>query len=221
MTVASSLQVAYVPLETGDIFFVRPSPDGRFLAYPKGDRIDFFDVDHGRGRRHRQAGLGIPPERGRACGTRTVFISAAATDGQIRVWDASTGRLVARARPAGTSVSALDYSTDGSRLAIGELSGQVTMLDSADLTPVGRPVRVDDPVRAISAGPDNRTAVALTGFESATRGSGSAPAQQWARARPGERRACVTVRDVGFDASDDRGLARRHSRQPSAGVEES
>ena len=68
------------------------------------------------------------------------------------MWDARTGRLVVRARPAGRFVSALDYSTDGSRLVIGELSGEVTMLDSADLTPVGRPAELDDAVRSISLG---------------------------------------------------------------------
>ncbi len=191
-------QVAFAPLKLGDLSYVRPSPDGRFLAYPKGDRIDFFDATTGEVAATVRQGSGYRRSADAVWHPDGVHF-AAATDGQIRVWDASTGRLVARARPAGTSVSALDYSTDGSRLAIGELSGQVTMLDSADLTPVGRPVRVDDPVRAISAGPDNRTAVALTGFESATRfwvGS----SQQWARVdlQSGD---VVSVRDVGFDTS--------------------
>jgi WD40 repeat protein len=115
------------------------------------------------------------------------------------VWDTRTGRVVVRDRPAGRLVSALDYSTDGSRLVIGELSGQVTMLDSADLTPVGRPASLDQAVRSISLGPDNRTAVALAGVESTSEfwiGSSS----QWARLDL-EAGDVVAVRDTGFEAS--------------------
>jgi len=46
---------------------------------------------------------------------------------------------------------------------LGELSGQVTMLDPATLAPVGRVVPLDDPVGGVAAGPDNRTAIVLTG----------------------------------------------------------
>jgi len=51
---------------------------------------------------------------------------------------------------------------------IGELSGRVTMLDPSTLTPVGRPVRLKESVRSVAAGPDNRTAIALTGFDDAS-----------------------------------------------------
>ena len=189
--------VGYVPLELGDLSYVRPSPDGRFLAYPDGDDVAFFDVTTGKvaatvtqdpGYR-RQATAQWHPDG---------VHFAAATDGEIRVWDARTGRLVVRARPAGRFVSALGYSTDGSRLVIGDLSGQVTMLDAADLTPVGRPARLDDPVRAIASGPDNRTAIALTGSEGASRfWVGSSP--RWARLDL-ETGDVATVVDVGFDA---------------------
>lgn len=37
------------------------------------------------------------------------------------------------------------------------------MLDSVTLTPVGRPVQLEQSVCCVSAGPDNRTALALTG----------------------------------------------------------
>ena len=177
--------------------FVRPSPDGRFLAYPAGDDVAFFDVTSGE----------VAATVTRASGYRRSANAqwhpdgvhfAAVTDGEIQVWDARTGRVVVRARPAGGLVSALDYSTDGSRLVVGELSGQVTMLDSADLTPVGRPAKLDDAVRSISLGPDNRTAVALTGAESASDfWFGSSP--EWARLDL-EAGDVVTVRDVGFDA---------------------
>jgi WD40 repeat protein len=191
-------QAAYVSPELGDLSYVRPSPEGRLLAYPSGDAVAFVDVTTGQ----------ITATVSQASGYRRSADAqwhpdgvhfAAVTDGEIRVWDARTGRLVARARPAGRSVSALDYSTDGSRLVIGELSGRVTMLDSNDLTPVGRPARLDHPVRAIASGPDNRTVIALTGFESASGfWVGSSP--RWARLDM-ETGDVVAVRDVGFEAS--------------------
>jgi WD40 repeat protein len=191
-------QVAFAPTKLArDLQYVRPSPDGRFLAYPGGDDIDFFDVRTGQV----VATVSQDPgyrRRANAQWHPDGVHFAAATDGEIRVWDARDGRLVARARPAGRFVSALGYSTDGSRLVIGELSGQVTVLDSADLTPVGRPARLDNPVRAIASGPDNRTAVALTGLESPSAfWVGSSP--QWARLDL-ETGEVLTVRKVGFDA---------------------
>ena len=137
-------QVAYAPLKLGnDVYFVRPSPDGRFLAYPAGDEIAFFDVTTGQ---VAATVSQVPGYRRRANAQwhPDGVHFAAASDGEIRVWDARTGRLVVRARPAGRFISALDYSTDGSRLVIGELSGEVTMLDSAGLTPVGRPAKLDE-----------------------------------------------------------------------------
>ena len=190
-------QAAYTTPEFGDLSYVRPSPDGRLLAYPAGDDVAFFDVTTG------QITATVSQASGYRRGADAQWHPdgvhfAAVTDGEIRVWDARTGRLVARARPAGRLVSALDYSTDGSRLVIGELSGQVTMLDSTDLTPLGRPARLDHPVRAIASGPDNRTAIALTGFESASGfWVGSSP--QWARLDL-ETGDVLAVRDVGFEA---------------------
>ena len=46
-----------------------------------------------------------------------------------------------------------------------ELSGRVSMLDPNTLTSVGRPAELDEPACCVSAGPDNHTAVVLTGFQ--------------------------------------------------------
>ena len=190
-------QVASVPLRLADSDFVRPSPDGRFLAYSIGDDVAFFDTHSGQVSATVTQGTGYRRRTNAQWHPAGVHF-AAVTNGEIRIWDARTGQVVARAQPAGKQVSTLDYSTDGSRLVIGDLSGQVTMLDSSDLTPVGRPARLDHPIRAISSGPDNRTAIALTGFESASGfWVGSSP--QWAKLDL-ETGHAVTVRDVGFDA---------------------
>ena len=154
-------QVAYAPPRLADLSFVQPSPGGDFVAYPHEDHITFLDVKADtvgeplfRGPGYRRGGGSWHPDG--------VHYSLA-TGGQIRTWNASSGELTLKARPSGSQVSGLDYSTDGSRLVIGELSGRVTMLDPATLLPVGRPVQLDAPVCCVSAGPDNRTAIALTG----------------------------------------------------------
>ena len=84
--------------------------------------------------------------------------------GRGAVWNASTDQLTIGRRPSGRYVTSTDYSADGSRIVIGELSGQVTMLDAATLEPVGQPFRLDDAVCCVAAGPDNRTALVLTGY---------------------------------------------------------
>ena len=95
-------QVAYAPLKLADLYFVRPSPDGRFLAYPTGDDVAFFDVTTGQVAATVTQGSGYR-RRANAQWHPDGVHFAAATDGEIRVWDARTGRLVARARPAGGS----------------------------------------------------------------------------------------------------------------------
>jgi WD40 repeat protein/DNA-binding SARP family transcriptional activator len=146
--------------------YVQPAPGGDFITYLYDDHVSFLNV--------RANTVGDPLQRGQ--GYRRGGGSwhpdgvhyALATGGEIRVWDARTGDLAVEGLPSGSYISGIDYSTDGSRLVIGELSGRITMLDPATLEPVGRPVQLDQPVCCVSAGPDNHTAVALTGFDEAS-----------------------------------------------------
>ncbi len=159
-------QVASTPSDLGDESGVQPAPGGEFIAYPNYDHVTFLNVGAGT--------VGGPVDRGR--GYRHGNGSwhpdgvhyALATGGEVRVFDARNEGVTAQSRPSGRYVSGLDYSTDGSRLVVGELSGRVTMLDAATLAPVGRAVRLDESIRSVSAGPDNHTAIALTGFEDAS-----------------------------------------------------
>jgi WD40 repeat protein/DNA-binding SARP family transcriptional activator len=85
-------------------------------------------------------------------------------DGIVRVWEARTGRLLASRKATKGLILDLDYSGgDGSRLVIGEKSGLATLLDSSTLEPVGKPINVGAPIAWLSASPDNRTALVLTG----------------------------------------------------------
>lgn len=140
----------------------QPSPGGEFVAIPSSDRVTFFNVVTGRseeasfrGGRHASPSGSWHPDG---------VHYALATDGTIQIWDARDAELVLEAQPAGRFVKGLDYSTDGTRLVIGEISGRVTMLDSTTLAPVGRSVELDQGVCCVAAGPDNRTAIALTGL---------------------------------------------------------
>ncbi|MFG1817805.1 WD40 repeat domain-containing protein [Kribbella sp. NPDC049174] len=80
------------------------------------------------------------------------------------MWNTRTGQVVAQRRLPGGSVQDIAYSAgDGSRIAIGQASGLATLLDSDTLEPVGKPVQVGASISWLSAGPDNRSAVVLTG----------------------------------------------------------
>ena len=60
-------------------------------------------------------------------------------------------------------MTAIDFSTDGSSLAILDKSGVGVMVDAQTLDPFGTPVQLEDLPCAVSLGPDNRTAFVATG----------------------------------------------------------
>ena len=138
------------------------------VAFPASDRVTFLDVQ--------KSTLGTALDRGR--GYRSIHgggswhpngtTYALPTGGDIRIWNALTGNLIQRRTVSPPDIHTIDYSTDGRRLAIGELSGRVTMLDAATLAPVGHPVVLPDAVGRVALGRDNSTAVALTGIVQAS-----------------------------------------------------
>ena len=140
----------------------QPAPGGGFVAVPDSDRVTFFDVATGSSNEASFPGGRYSSPLGSWHPDGVHY--ALATDGTVRVWDARNAELVLEAKPSGRFVKGLDYSTDGTRLVIGEISGRVTMLDSRTLIPVGRSVELDQGVCCVAAGPDNHTAIALTGL---------------------------------------------------------
>jgi WD40 repeat protein len=160
-------QVATIALGMGTQA-VQPAPGGGMVALPTQDSVTFFDVrsnsignalDRGRGYRSISGGGTWHPDG------RTYALP---TGGDIRIWNAVTGDLVQSRTVSPPDIHTIDYSTDGRRLAIGELSGQVTMLDAATLSPVGHAVVLPEAVGRVSLGPDNSTAIALTGIVEAS-----------------------------------------------------
>ena len=146
--------------------FINPQPGAAHLAYFTGDnkgraRLRFLDVARGEATPQLNLGRGFSFGGGSWQPITDRFVSV--TGGVVRVWNARTGQLIQSNTPAGRFVSEIDYSPDGSRLVIGELSGRVTMLDARTLEPLGRVADVGEPVCCLSASPDNRTALVLTG----------------------------------------------------------
>jgi WD40 repeat protein/DNA-binding SARP family transcriptional activator len=161
-----------------DFGFINPAPGGGSIAYQTSARLRFLDVaaktstnpvDLGPGYAH--AGGSWTPHADRF---------ATATGSQVRVWDPHNGRLVRTSQPFAGPLSEIDYSTDGSRLVVGEVSGRVTLLDADSLKPVGKPVDLGTYICCVSAGPDNRTVIALIGGSSSQSDDFSEFSDRWA-----------------------------------------
>jgi WD40 repeat protein len=156
-------QLASTPALSGGCC-VQPAPGGDFVAYQNEDQVTFLNVRTGTVGGAVDAGQDHGYRHGEGSWHPDGVHYALANGSQVQILDARSGVARRRALPSGTHVSGIDYSTDGSRLVIGELSGRVIMLDSTTLAPVGPAVQLDDAVCCLSAGPDNRTAIAVTGF---------------------------------------------------------
>ena len=137
------------------------APGGGHVAYQLPESVIFLDVRAGK--------LGRALERpAGSTGLRGVWDPhgrryAMPTGDQVTVWDARTDDVLVQGRPAESDVTGIDFSTDGSRLAIADVSGAVVMVDPGTLEPLGAPVRLEDVPCAVSLGPDNRTAFVATG----------------------------------------------------------
>jgi len=155
-----------------------PAPGGDFIARLSGSLIirevvsrkDTADLDIGSG--FFWNGLAWSPDARRF---------ATAAGGVVKVWEPHTGALLRSADPpeVGGRVSSLSYTPDGSRIVLGEQSGQVTMVDADSLETVGQSVDLDTPVCCLAAGSDNTTAIVLIGGPAAS-GELYRPSAGWA-----------------------------------------
>jgi WD40 repeat protein len=125
-----------------------------------GQGLRFLDTATGRttrfvGRDHGFSGGGWNPRGDRF---------ATVTGGLVQVWDPHTAALVAENRGSLTGrLGDLDYSPDGSRIVVVDLGGRATMLDSATLEPVGKPVHIDEALCCVQATRDDHTAFVILG----------------------------------------------------------
>jgi WD40 repeat protein len=82
---------------------------------------------------------------------------------RIRVWDITTGARADGTEYPSEEITEIDFSPDGSTLAVAERTGRVRLLDAGTLRPIGEPVDVGDDVSWVQLRPDNRSAVVLVG----------------------------------------------------------
>ncbi|WP_299922429.1 BTAD domain-containing putative transcriptional regulator [uncultured Nocardioides sp.] len=104
---------------------------------------------------------------------------ATAAGPRVEVWDGAGKPTGQQAVFPSGKLTELDYTPDGSRLAVAELDGTITLLDGDSLERVGTPVEMDEPVSWVVARPDGRTAVVLLGGGPAS-GNFVLPSVGWA-----------------------------------------
>jgi WD40 repeat protein len=133
---------------------------------------------------YRTGGVGVIPGRGGFRHTYGAFhpdgrhfVTAAGT--RVEVWDDKGQPTGQRALFPSGEITELDYTSDGSRLAVAELDGAITLLDGDSLERVGTPATLGEPVSWVVARPDGRTAVVLLGGVAAS-GDFVVPSRGWA-----------------------------------------
>jgi serine/threonine protein kinase/WD40 repeat protein len=82
------------------------------------------------------------------------------TAGEVRLWDASTGRLRFPPMLHTNYVAALAFQPDGKALAAGDFSGQVRLWDTSTGREIGRPLSSGEIVLSLAYSPDGRVLAA-------------------------------------------------------------
>jgi WD40 repeat protein len=143
------------------------SPTGEAVAYiTMGSAIvQFLDLATGRAGPFIDTGHGSFGDWAWSPDGR--HLATAGADGFVRVWDWRAGRVVTERRVASGHIAGLRYSGDGKHLVVGERAGVLSAIDAQTLEPTGKPVDVapqlDGDLVLAFAGPDIRTAIALSG----------------------------------------------------------
>ena len=155
-----------IPPTGGDYGCISPAPGGKTTLPPRPLR------DLVQGRRNAQCHQAGPlpgnwweTDTGNCVAWHPTGARAATMKSDVlSVWNAQTGELVASRPVAGGRVSDFHYAgRDGRPLAIGQVSGVATLLDSDTLEEVGTPVQLNGSINWLSAGLDGHSAAVLTG----------------------------------------------------------
>ena len=174
----------------------QPAPRGPYVAVPSLEEVGFLDTT-----------TVTTPSDPLDAETTSFGLGSWHPDGvhyahagsRVTLWDASRSALVARGARSEDGLSGVDHSTDGTRLVTTEASGRTAMLDAATLEPVGRVVQLGRPACCVSAGPDNRRAIVLTGSVDKT-GFFSESVTSWVLVDL-ESGAVVDEGDLGFEGT--------------------
>jgi WD40 repeat protein len=110
---------------------VSVSPDGRLLAVSSGTRTTtLFDLAT---RRPVHVLTGdTAPVTGVAFSPRGTWLATASEDGDVRIWDPSSGQLM-RALPEGASVSSVAFTLNGQDVVSTDSAGRIRIQDACSL----------------------------------------------------------------------------------------
>jgi WD40 repeat protein len=89
--------------------------------------------------------------------------------GRVQVFDAS-GHLRTEARAAVNGISGVDYGSDGTSLAVSDLTGRVALLDASTLTRLAPAARLPGPVAQVTLAPNGYLAFVVTTTDPLTPG---------------------------------------------------
>lgn len=139
-----------------DAHALRFSGDGRYLAARTGSDIVLWDASTGEkvksaGPSHGSGGLAALSPGGRYCAD-----GGWGYENTARIWDTSSGRLVAGLDGHGESVSALDFSRDGGLLATGSLDSTIRLWDTRTGRLIVTLTGHQDGVDALAFGPEGK-----------------------------------------------------------------
>jgi serine/threonine protein kinase/WD40 repeat protein/DNA-binding SARP family transcriptional activator len=144
----------------GDPHEVHFSPDGRLVAVSDGRGN--VDVLRAADRRPVTALTdGDSAVTGLAFDEDASSVTAGTTDGQLLRWDLRTGEVVAGPVDAHDDIiTQVVIAPDGDRVLTGSVDGTVKRWDAGDLSAIGAPLVLDEPVTGLALSPDGATLAA-------------------------------------------------------------
>jgi DNA-binding SARP family transcriptional activator/WD40 repeat protein len=145
------------PTQHGGYDVSLPGPEGRILARMRAHHLWFVDIRTGR---ETPRSPELPELWGWRWSPDSRRFLTWGPDGMIRVWDAQSGRQLAR-RTNNIDLLPVTFSPNGTRIYVPDGSGGLETLETDTLRPVHAAVRLGTGVRSLLAHPDDGSVLAL------------------------------------------------------------
>jgi len=145
------------PPQDGGYDASMPGPQGRILARMRAHRLWFVDIRTGR---ETPRSPELPELWGWRWSPDSQRFLTWGPDGVVRVWDAESGRQLAR-RTNSIDLLPVTFSPDGARIYVPNGSGGLETLETDTLRPVHATVRLGTGVRSLLAHPRDGSVLAL------------------------------------------------------------
>jgi WD40 repeat protein len=153
------LVATYPQLETRQVGFLRTSDDDTHFA-EYGDVLTLFNATTGRvTTAHDPGNWGFYTSGSWRTDDQRFAIGT--VHGRVQVFD-EDGTKLRDTRVSHATVTDVDYSADGTSLAVDDVSGHVGLRDAETLEPVGTPVDMPASTYGLTLAPDGHTAFVLT-----------------------------------------------------------